>query len=282
MGALKIFNKTGEVNYTINKFPDGQVQFCIDLNQDLDDLLILTSLANPTDLDILRQVAYFDELLGANLVVTYLYGARCDKITDGKVSVVPVAFETINMVYRLGFKRTRFFAPHCINPSPMLNWFIFPQPEHLGVDINSYDRVAYPDRSASARWLHLAPRPNLTANKVRDQVTGNIIKYELDPEVIEQIKDEDSFLIADDLCDGGRTFRELAQLIPDKYKDLLIVHGVFSNNAIKGLFDAGIRDIYVTNSFDPTLKPGVFLGDHRLWVTDVWNREFWYDTLQEF
>lgn len=71
-----------------------------------------------------------------------------------------------------------------------------------------------------------------------------------------------SFLIVDDICDGGRTFLELAKVLrplTDGKIILYVTHGIFS----KGLevFDGLIDEIYTANPF-----PGVDLTNRILWV----------------
>lgn len=88
--------------------------------------------------------------------------------------------------------------------------------------------------------------PYVRADKTRDASTGEItgtVVYG------EHIGDKD-FLIVDDICDGGRTFIELAkQLRPltrGKVK-LYVTHGIFSKGT--DVFDGLIDHVYVANSF---------------------------------
>ena len=65
-------------------------------------------------------------------------------------------------------------------------------------------------------------------------------------------------LIVDDICDGGRTFIEIAKAV-QKFKpksiELLVSHGIFSKG-LMGLIDSGIIHIYTTDSFpqDPEIR----------------------------
>jgi ribose-phosphate pyrophosphokinase len=65
------------------------------------------------------------------------------------------------------------------------------------------------------------------AEKVRDPATGKILKTVVNnlPDDIADAK----LLISDDICDGGRTFIELAKVLPKcKELDLFVTHGIFS------------------------------------------------------
>ena len=84
------------------------------------------------------------------------------------------------------------------------------------------------------------------ATKVRDTSTGNIIDTEV---YVDHLSGKD-VLIIDDICDGGRTFIELAKKIKNKGSGkiiLYVTHGIFS----KGIevFDGLIDEIWTTNSF---------------------------------
>lgn len=89
--------------------------------------------------------------------------------------------------------------------------------------------------------------PMVIASKIRDVNTGEITGTEVHSE---HIGDKD-FLIVDDLCDGGKTFVELAKklepLTNGKIK-LYVTHGIFSKG-LDVLVDAGISDIYTVNPF---------------------------------
>ena len=88
----------------------------------------------------------------------------------------------------------------------------------------------------------------ITANKVRDMKTGNILRTEIP--VLDQ-HDNIQYVIIDDICDGGRTFVELAKAIkegrPTAKIYLVVTHGIFS----AGYSQLGeyFERIYTTNSY---------------------------------
>lgn len=90
-----------------------------------------------------------------------------------------------------------------------------------------YDAVIAPDEGAkrrAARVAHKLGIPLLVARKVRDNV-GNIVAYDIDG-----IEETHSYLVVDDICDGGATFIKLAETmdVEEAGLDLWVTHGFFS------------------------------------------------------
>jgi ribose-phosphate pyrophosphokinase len=114
-----------------------------------------------------------------------------------------------------------------------------------------YDYFILPDKGAYDRYSALLNNKEkcLCGEKIRDQSTGNIIKYELLSSVSLKGK---SCLVIDDICDGGATFNILARSLysEEEYSDLIldlfVTHGIFS----KGLDELrkNYNKIYTTNS----------------------------------
>lgn len=107
--------------------------------------------------------------------------------------------------------------------------------------------VCAPDGGAMKKAFKVSQMlnaPLITANKIRNIRTGEIEKTEVNQDVPKEV------FIVDDICDGGRTFIELAKVLRDKGAKtilLFVTHGIFS----KGLevFDGLIDQIYTTNSY---------------------------------
>jgi len=84
--------------------------------------------------------------------------------------------------------------------------------------------------------------------KVRNLDTGDIIKSEVITHDEDQQK---AHIIVDDICDGGRTFMEIAEILKQKnikHIYLIVSHGIFSHNALENLHNAGYKNIYSSNS----------------------------------
>lgn len=66
-------------------------------------------------------------------------------------------------------------------------------------------------------------------------------------------------VIVDDICDGGRTFIELAKALREQgaaHVFLYVTHGIFSKG-LSILYEAGIEHIYTTDSFPQLVDSGL-------------------------
>ena len=87
----------------------------------------------------------------------------------------------------------------------------------------------------------------VTGLKIRDLATGKIIKTDIDKDDLAG----KACLIVDDICDGGRTFIELAEILKARHAGdlfLLVSHGIFSHDALTRLAGAGFKNIGSSNS----------------------------------
>ncbi len=116
-----------------------------------------------------------------------------------------------------------------------------------------------PDAGAEKKVLDFAKEHRYTdvlrANKKRDVLTGNIVSTTL---VDSNLPEDKELLIVDDICDGGRTFIELAKVIKahpgytGQRIMLYVTHGIFS--AGLDVFDGHIDKIYVANLMNDQFK----------------------------
>lgn len=86
-----------------------------------------------------------------------------------------------------------------------------------------------------------------TGIKIRDLSTGQIVKSDVNTH---DLKGK-ACIVVDDICDGGRTFIELASALKAKKAgDLYFIasHGIFSHNAIERLKEAGYKNVCSSNS----------------------------------
>ena len=133
------------------------------------------------------------------------------------------------------------------------NLVVMPQYEVFTLYEDCYtlrpDLVVSPDKGATEKSRCVAQILRVTdviqASKVRDTLTGNIIET-----VVEGNVEGLDILIPDDICDGGRTFTELAKVLKKKGAKsltLYVTHGIFSKGfkVFEGLFD----HIITTDSF---------------------------------
>ncbi|QYJ20642.1 ribose-phosphate pyrophosphokinase-like domain-containing protein [Achromobacter sp. ES-001] len=111
-----------------------------------------------------------------------------------------------------------------------------------------------PDAGARKRVQALAKKLGVAdvryAEKVRDPQTGRITETRVPDDIPDQ-----PILVVDDICDGGRTFLELALALADKTRQplyLYVTHGIFSH----GLTALNERYAGVFTAYDWTLTDG--------------------------
>lgn len=100
-------------------------------------------------------------------------------------------------------------------------------------DLSDYNLIA-PDKGAVKK----NKQATIVFDKVRDVTNGQITGMQVSSCNIDDSKGK--FLIVDDICEGGRTFLEVAKVFHreinhDVGLELYVTHGIFSNNAIEKL-----------------------------------------------
>lgn len=123
-----------------------------------------------------------------------------------------------------------------------------------------YDFIVAPDKGAAAKTCSISNKinvPMIVCNKERDPSTGKLSKPSINNKFgpkPEELKDS-SVIIIDDICDGGYTFVQLAELLKEhgvKNIDLFVTHGIFS----KGLSPfVNYNNIYVCNNISKIEDP---------------------------
>jgi ribose-phosphate pyrophosphokinase len=189
-----------------------------------------------------------------NLYIPYFLGARSDrKFEEGGVNYLKNVICPI--VNSQKFNKVIVLDPHsdvleaCLDNFVKINNFElvkFALP-NIGGDIT----LVSPDAGAYKKIFDVAKEFDIqkiiTATKVRDIKTGNILHTEIP--TLDQHNDI-SYVIIDDICDGGRTFIELAKVIKDGRPTakvyLVVTHGIFS--AGFGELNKYIDGIFTTNS----------------------------------
>lgn len=263
------------IKYKISKFPDGQQGFdLIDKSEVLSleslsssnnvEIEITSRLNNFKDLElILCATAAIKELGFTNQIVLnvpYFLGARSDrKFYEGGYNYIKSVISPI--INAQGYKRVEVMDPHsdvleaCIqNFKKISNMSLIEEALPL-IDNTDLARkniaVVSPDAGALKKVFDVVQQfniPNLLiGSKHRDIKTGDITHTEIAGIESSEAK---KFVIIDDICDGGRTFIELAKVIkkthPTSKCYLIVTHGIFS----KGLYQLSdfFEKIFTTNS----------------------------------
>lgn len=261
--------ENSDIKYKISQFPDGQQSITLDMvDADLPNKITvsITSRFNSfKDLEIiiaanqaLREFSYVENV---KLNVPYFLGARSDRKFEAGTSnyLKTVICPIINAQ---NFSRVTVLDPHsdvleaCLNNYHKHNNHRLVKDALTKIDNKdgAQDRICLvsPDAGAYKKIFDVAKEFKIdrivTASKVRDIKTGKILRTEI-PTLDQHV--DLKYVIIDDICDGGRTFIELAKAIkgsrPSAKVYLVVTHGIFS---------AGFKElsqyfegIYTTNSY---------------------------------
>ena len=243
------------IRFRIHTFNDGETHLIIeDEINHKKQYEIITRVCNATDLFVLLQCCDILNRHGVeySIRISYFMSMRMDRVMTWNESftlkLVGDLFNTVNKAYEVSI-----LEPHSNRIYDLVNnlyfndsYFFYREIEDVG-----YDCVVYPDKGAKNRYRAsiFGVNNSAYAEKTRDVTTGAIIDYKLYGE--EAIKNASSICVIDDLCDGGRTFVELAKLIteinPDAILHLYIVHAV-NANGIRNVSDY-YDEVITTNSF---------------------------------
>lgn len=187
-----------------------------------------------------------------HLDLPYIPYARQDRsVTPGEAFSLKVIGKMIN---GMGFTKVTVTDPHssvaaaCIDHMYVVDQFdVFNgirQSFH-----NTY--IVAPDAGASKKCEEFAKRVGasgvITCAKTRELSTGKITGFKVLDNPPEHGAD---FLVLDDLCDGGRTFVEVARALSAYYPsrmDLAVTHGLFTKgpSVVTDIYDK----VFTTNSF---------------------------------
>lgn len=256
-----------DIEYKISQFPDGQQTVDLVEWEEMilytDSVEIKSRLNSFRDLELIVCATQAIRNLSPNreiqLYVPYFLGARSDrKFVEGGVNYLKQVICPI--INSQKYSKVITIDPHsdvleaCLdNFEPVSNielaqFALKDIDDSLGC--NDRTMIVSPDAGALKKIYKVAQTFDIqnvvTASKVRDVVTGQIIRTELPKLNLEGIS---QIVIFDDICDGGRTFIELAKVIKeqtDKPIYLVITHGIFSSGfeRLSDEFDG----IYCTNS----------------------------------
>lgn len=272
MITLDLVNpEKSQIKYKISQFPDGQQTIdLIDWN-DLaiyDDAVKISSRLNSfKDLELIICATAAIRNIKPNreiaLYVPYFMGARSDrKFVDGGVNYLKQVICPI--INSLNFVTVITLDPHsdvleaCLNNYEKLDNHTVVKYALTEIDNkkDAQERICLvsPDAGAYKKIFDVAKKFQIqnivTANKVRDMRTGKILKTEL-PNLPGLVGDDLQYVIIDDICDGGRTFNELAKAIREQRADakiyLVVTHGIFSAGFAE--LSRNFEHIYTTNSY---------------------------------
>ena len=261
------YPEKSDVKFTISKFPDGQQSLDIETGKawiEGADITIEARISTFRDLELI--ICANQDLLemkakSVSLYVPFLLGSRSDrKFKEGGINYLKkVICPIINLQ---NFSCVTVLDPHsdvseaCLNNYSKINNFSLVKSALTGIDNKNgaQDRIVLvsPDGGALKKIYDVAEEfqiPNIvTAMKHRNIKTGKITHTEV-PD-LSKYGEDNKFVIVDDICDGGRTFVELAKeirkqnAISDIY--LIVTHGIFSSGLDE--LSKHFTKIFTTNS----------------------------------
>lgn len=211
---------------SIYEFQEAYIDLTYKSSDDLIDLALL--------IDAIREIG----ARSISLQIQYFPYARQDrKCNYGESHSLRVICNFINS---LGFDRIYVADPHstvleALLPAGVLD--ILPQHIALSSAVNLSDNyvLCSPDAGALKKIYSASGIANnkvIEAGKVRDVSTGEIVSScILQGPPADEIQGH-KILVVDDICDGGRTFIELAKVLNAEYPgielELYVTHGIFS------------------------------------------------------
>lgn len=247
-------------------FPGGEVQVRADLDAEhLESLRIRAAIRNSDALmalllltDALRRQAGQTPI---HLDLPYVPYARQDRVCNPGEALAAKVF--CQMINAQGYASVTIQDPHSdvvpalidrvhvVDASVALAQ-VLSRPEFSGGVT-----LLAPDAGARKRVLGLARKlgvPDVIfADKVRDTRTGAITRTELQGDTPAQ-----PVLVVDDICDGGRTFIELAAVLAKasaQPRYLYVTHGIFSKGVEALLKD--YQGLYTTDDWTRSGNPAV-------------------------
>ena len=265
MQILNLINKEkSDIDYSISRFPDGEVQITLDRINHKDGALVKCRITNAEELFIVMQIA---DILNRHAVIWwldiyYLMGSRMDRVMDFNR---PFTLRIMaNVLNNLGASNVNVLAPHS-DRSYLEGFFqAVSIPTEVDKILDDFDgnSIVYsteyclivPDKGAYDR-LGCGVRNYyldniVVVNKVRDIATGKIQKIEItNPDVV--LSTNKKFIIVDDLCDGGGTFcgiaEEIRKIKPDANLSIFVTHMV-NPRGIENLSKT-FDHVWFTNSY---------------------------------
>lgn len=253
---VKLLINEVEVKFEHTVFPDGtsqvwKLQDEIDFDENIDTPVILWLFENESELMQVLQLAHLvQEHLDTPdciLRAPYLPYGRQDKEVNNKLSFALQTFK--DTLYSANITRIETFDAHSKSDMVYAMETTSPSEFHRScLNNGEHDFICYPDKGAAERYAKHIGRQFIYAEKVRDQLTGEILGMDLLTSG-QDIKGK-SILIIDDICDGGMTFIKVAELLKNNgvgRVDLAVSHGLFTKGK-EVIYNAGITKIYTTNS----------------------------------
>lgn len=235
---MTTINLNTQENCGLILFPDNQPHVSVPATLERGKYNIVCSLTDSNKLlqlcmaaDALNQMGVREEL---HLTIPYLMGARFDRVmNEGDSFDLKVIAGIINTI---DADSVDLYDVHSDVAFALINNAVLNSNEILVKEYDKKDAVLIiPDAGSAKKSPKYAQwNKNITAEvhcvKHRDTRTGEIELQVIDADKISNR----NCVIIDDICDGGRTFIEIAKVLGPEYYGsmasltLIVTHGIFS------------------------------------------------------
>lgn len=272
--SIKNLNLTSDqdtdIQYKISQFPDGQQTVEITTGPKFiqgQDVKIYSRIRSFRDLELIIAANQALRQMGVSsvsLYVPYFLGARSDRrFSEGGVNYLKQVICPIINAQK--FDCVLVLDPHsdvleaCLDNFEKIDNHQLVKSALTDIDNRNgaQNRICLvsPDGGALKKiWdvaSHFGIENIVTAMKHRDIKTGKIDRTEVPNLPVSISGEEFKYVIVDDICDGGRTFIELAKVIKEQRPDakiyLIVTHGLFTYGFSE--LNKYFERIYTTNSY---------------------------------
>jgi len=289
-----VYPDKSDIKYKKIQFPDGQQSIVLDMKIKTDKAVIKTRLNNFKDVELLicaTQALYnTNSVKEIALYCPYFLGSRSDrKFEYGSVNYLKDVICPI--INSLNFFEVSVLDPHsdvleaCLNnfrkeSNLKLVEFVLSHLKYIPDELENWQQMSdlytkngyilvSPDAGATKKIYKLAEQIGYTGDiiicsKERDK-DGRLTQVNVPLEHKHLRKD---YIIIDDICDGGRTFINIAKELKTYMQNdphagkiyLIVTHGIFSKGfeELSKYFDG----IYCTNSYSDIEPPINFTERH--------------------
>lgn len=232
-------------------FPAGEVG--VRIEEAITSDAYMVQLLVPNSDEVMRMLFLVDAIRRAkpdvrlSLNVPYFPYARQDRVMQaGESHSLRVFASLINWC---NFDRVYVADPHSDVVEALVDNLCIMRQEECALETVSkwdYQYLIAPDAGALKKIYKLSEKvgiPVICANKVREVSTGKITGISINPEDYAKITGK--VLVVDDILDGGATFLELADALPNVDKHIYVTHGIFSKG--KSIIQDKYSEIFCYN-----------------------------------
>lgn len=254
MNEIEIYGQSGRVIRTKTMvFSGGELKVGLDSippnHGDIKVLARLQDAASIIKLMMATEIIKRHTTGLRTLIIPYFPYARQDRVTVACDAFTLKPFAAL--INSLGYDRVVTYDVHSdVTPALVDRLQVISQQDIVTQCLTIFEglHIVAPDAGATKKAFGIAQafgRNFIAASKVRDVATGQILRTEVGCESI-----DGDCLIVDDICDGGRTFTELAKALKAKGAakvHLYVTHGIFSQGLAP--FEGLIDSIFCTDTF---------------------------------